>query len=257
MTSAKNRLSCAVGIRLACSAAARSTRSSSLIDAVAALRRDHRRRRPAQEVKRVGRQIAQRRPSLRVAGDEIALVERDHERAAGLLDLAGDPRVLLGGPDAGVDHEHRDVGALDLAERHRRPRSSRCRRRSSPCAGCPRCRPARSRGRRSRTACRPDRSSCRRRGGRASAPRRAAGSSATTCRRWAGRRTRRAAGRGSRSALRARARRARLGRTADRAPARARAPVRRRPRRVIASSNASMPRPCDADTGYIADSPSS
>ena len=31
---------------------------------------------------------------------EIALVERDHQRAAGLLDHAGDARVLLGGPSS-------------------------------------------------------------------------------------------------------------------------------------------------------------
>ena len=113
MTSAKNRLSCAVGMRLRVLAADAIDEVEQPVDAVAALRRDHRDRRPAQEVERVLRQLAQRR-LLRVAGDEVALVERDHERAAGFFDLAGDARVLLGGADAGVDHEHGDVGALDL-----------------------------------------------------------------------------------------------------------------------------------------------
>ena len=100
------------------------------------------------------------------------------------------------GPMLGVDHEHHDVGALDLADRHRHrdlldvdvdPRLA------ADAGGVDRgC----SRGRRSRTARRPDRSWCRPRGGRASAPRRAGGSSATTCRRSGGRRTRRAAGPG-------------------------------------------------------------
>ena len=138
--------------------------------------------------------VSSRSARLRgVAGDEVGLVERDHERAAGLLDHAGDPRVLLGRAELGVDHEHDDVGALDLAERHRDRDLLDVGvdlRLAADAGGVDRgC----SRGRRSRTACRPDRSSCRRRGGRASAPRRAGGWSATTCRRSGGRRTRRAA----------------------------------------------------------------
>ena len=165
------------------------------IDAVAALRGQHHHRRPRQEVERVLGQLAELRPCAASPVIEVGLVERDHERAAGLLDHAGDPRVLLGRAELGVDHEHDDVGALDLADRHRDGDlldvGVDLRLAADPGGVDQDVVAAADRER----ACRPDRSWCRRRGGRASAPRRAAGWSATTCRRWAGRRTRPAAGR--------------------------------------------------------------
>ena len=88
------------------------------IHAIAALRGEHRDRCPGQEVERVVGELAER-GLRRVAGDLVGLVERDHERAAGLLDHARDPRVLLGGTELGIDHEHHHVGASDLPDRHR------------------------------------------------------------------------------------------------------------------------------------------
>ena len=54
-----------------------------------------------------------------LARDPVALVERDHQRAPGLLDHACDPGVLLGRSELGIDHQHDDVGTIELPDRHR------------------------------------------------------------------------------------------------------------------------------------------
>ena len=124
ITSAKNRLSCAVGIRLRCSRATWSTRSS---------RRSTPSPRCADSIV-TGAQVrkwnvslvSSRERRLRgLADDEIGLVERDHERAAGLLDHAGDPASCSRGPGSASITSTTTSARVDLTDRHRDRESSR------------------------------------------------------------------------------------------------------------------------------------
>ena len=47
----------------------------------------------------------------------VPLVDGDHDRAAGLENVAGDMRILLGDAVRGIEQQHHDVRVLDRLQR--------------------------------------------------------------------------------------------------------------------------------------------